>query len=45
MKKSIIYSKSKVLTTVDLLKFLCAIMVVGIHAQPFGDRLNGGGIF
>ena len=26
----------------DLSKFICALMVVGIHTQPFGDRLNDG---
>lgn len=34
-------SKDEILTIVDFVKFLCAIMVVGIHAQPFGDRLTG----
>lgn len=41
MEKQIINSKSNVLTTVDFVKFICAIMVVGIHSQPFGDRLMG----
>ena len=38
-----IITTNKVLTTADIIKFLCAIMVVGIHTQPLGDRLNGGG--
>ena len=28
----------------DIGKFFCALLVVGIHAQPLGDRLVGGGI-
>lgn len=28
--------------SIDLFKFICALMVVGIHTQPFGDRLNDG---
>ncbi len=42
MEKQIMNSKDEILTIVDFVKFLCAIMVVGIHAQPFGDRLTGG---
>jgi len=29
----------------DIGKFFCALLVVGIHAQPLGDRLVGGGYF
>lgn len=32
-------------TTGDLCKLLCAILVVGIHTQPLGERLEGGYIF
>ena len=28
--------------SIDLFKLFCAIMVVGIHTQPFGERLWGG---
>ncbi len=28
--------------SIDLFKFICALMVVGIHTQSFGDRLNEG---
>lgn len=28
---------------IDIAKFICALLVVGIHAQPLGDRLVGGG--
>ena len=32
------------LKAVDVFKLLCALMVVGIHAQPLGDRLIWGGV-
>ena len=30
------------INSIDIFKFLCALMVVGIHTQPFGERLGGG---
>ena len=32
-------------TAIDIAKFICALLVVGIHTQPLGDRLSGGGYF
>lgn len=28
--------------SIDIFKFIYALMVIGIHSQPFGDRLNDG---
>jgi len=35
----------KEIAAIDIAKFLCALLVIGIHTQPFGERLSGGGIF
>lgn len=37
-----IQKNHKSIVSIDVFKFLCAIMVVGIHTQPFGDRLSSG---
>ena len=34
-----IQKKTKSVASIDVFKFLCAIMVVGIHTQPLGDGL------
>ena len=38
----IIQENHKGIASIDVFKFLCAVMVVGIHTQPFGDRLSSG---
>jgi hypothetical protein len=35
----------KDIAAIDIAKLLCALLVVGIHTQPLGGRLDGGGIF
>ena len=33
----------KDIAAIDIAKLLCALLVVGIHTQPLGGRLAGGG--
>ena len=31
--------------SIDVCKFLCALLVVGIHTKPLGSMHDGGGIY